>query len=338
MQRCLELAALGKGSTYPNPMVGSVIVHNGLIIGEGWHHKAGEPHAEVNAIESVQNKKLLKESTIYVSLEPCAHFGKTPPCSLRIIEEGIPKVVVATVDPHSAVAGKGIEMLREKGVEVRVGILEEEARNLNAPFFTFHKEKRPYVTLKMAVSSDGFLAPDPNTREANEPAWITGYRSKQRVHKLRSEVDAILVGGKTIVMDNPSLTTRLWPGKSPQRIIWTNRPIDGRNTVMNDGNPTWVVGPRASEYGYEAPIETWNTHTAMELLHELFERQITHVLVEGGASTIQKFLEDEVWDEAWILNGKVAFESGIKAPVLESARKVEEFQVDNDLWQRFERV
>lgn len=338
MQRCLELAALGRGKTHPNPMVGSVIVHNDKIIGEGWHHKAGEPHAEVNAITSVKNRELLKESTIYVSLEPCAHYGKTPPCSLRIIEEEIPRVVVATVDPHSAVAGKGIQMLEERGIDVQVGVLQDEARRLNAPFFTFHKEMRPYVTLKMAVSSDGFIAPDSEMRSANEPAWITGYRSKQRVHKLRSEVDAILVGGKTIVMDNPSLTTRLWPGKNPQRIIWTNRPIDQRNIVMNDGKPTWVVGPNASQYGYEHPVQSWDTHSAMELCHDLFEKQITHLLVEGGASTIDKFLEDEVWDEAYVLTGKVAFETGTKAPELKSARLIEEFEIENDIWQRFERV
>lgn len=338
MRRCLELASLGRGRTFPNPMVGSVIVHDNVIIGEGWHHKAGKPHAEVNAIESVRDKSLLKHSTLYVSLEPCSHFGKTPPCALRIIEEEIPKVVVATTDPHSAVAGKGIQMLRDKGIDVTVGILEKEAQELNVVFFTNHLHKRPYVTLKMAVSSDGFIAPDPAERNPNEPAWITGYRSKQKVHKLRSEVDAILVGGKTIVMDNPSLTTRLWPGNDPQRVVWTNRPIDSRNIVMRDGKPTWIVGPNAKDYGYPSPIEAWNTHSAMELLQSLYQRGICHLLVEGGAATIQRFLEDEVWDEAFILKGKVAFGSGTHAPVLNPFQFIEESQVDQDLWQRFRRT
>lgn len=338
MKRCIELASNGIGRTHPNPMVGSVIVENGEIIGEGWHHKAGEPHAEVNAIASVQDKSRLQTATIYVNLEPCAHYGKTPPCSLKIIEVGIPKVVIGTVDPHSAVAGKGIEMLQEKGIDVEVNVLRDECLELNRAFFTYHQYKRPYITLKFAQSADGFIAPDPKNRNPNQPAWITGELSKQRVHKLRAEVDAILVGGKTVVMDNPSLTTRLWPGTNPQRIVWTNRPIDGRNKVMNDGEPTWVVGPNASDYGYSAPVEGWNTHTAMELAHELFERQIVRLLVEGGSNTIQRFLEDELWDEAFVLTGKNAFEEGTPAPELKDAKLVDTYWVDGDLWQRYIRA
>lgn len=319
-------------------MVGSVVVCEGKIIGEGWHHKAGEPHAEVNAIESVQDKSKLVNSTIYVNLEPCSHYGRTPPCALRIIEEGIPNVVVGCVDPHSAVAGKGIEMLREKGIQVEVGVLLDKCEEINRPFFTYHRAKRPFVTLKMAVSNDGYIAPDPDQRTPDQPAWITGLPSKQKVHKLRSEVDAILVGGKSVIMDNPSLTTRLWAGKNPQRIIWTNRPIDHKHTVMNDGESTWIVGPSASMYGYESPIESWDVHTVSELLFELYERNIVHLLVEGGAKTLAKFIESENWDQAYILRGKVRFESGTPAPALKSASLMSEQTVGEDLWQRFERL
>lgn len=338
MNRCLELARLGTGTTHPNPMVGSVIVEAGEIIGEGWHRKAGEPHAEVNAVRSVQDKSRLKNATIYVNLEPCAHFGRTPPCSDLIISEGIPNVVVGTIDPYAAVAGKGIEKMRESGLNVIVGVLESECLELNRAFFTFNKEKRSYVTLKWAQTADGFCAPLDNNRTPNEPTWITGAKSKQLVHKLRTEVDGILVGGKTVVMDNPSLTARLWPGKNPQRIIWTNRPIDGRNQVMNDGNLTWIVGPAAESYGYAKPIETWNAFTAMELLHELFEKEIVHLLVEGGTKTIAHFTEDDLWDEAVVLTGSTEFGEGIPAPKLKSAKLVETKQVDNDIWQRFIRV
>lgn len=338
MRRCIELALNGKGNTHPNPMVGSVIVENGEIIGEGWHAEPGKPHAEVMAIESVADKSRLKTATIYVNLEPCAHFGKTPPCANRIVTEGIPHVVIGTMDPHSVVGGKGIEILEDNETRVEVGILQDECQWLNRAFFTFHKLKRPYVTLKWARSSDGFLAPAEEARNPNEPHWITGHRSKQKVHKLRAEVDGILVGGKTVVMDNPSLTARLWPGKNPQRIIWTQRPIDKRNTVMNDGQSTWIVGPNAADYGYEDPIEGWNTYTAMELLHELFERGIVHLLIEGGAQTIQKFTNDDLWDEAYILTGQTSFGAGVESPELRNAKLIETNEVDNDLWQRFVHV
>lgn len=338
MQRCIELALLGLGRTNPNPMVGAVIVENGEIIGEGWHRKAGEPHAEVNAIESVSDKSRLKNATIYVSLEPCAHYGKTPPCALRILEEGISKVVVGTRDPHKAVSGKGIDMMREKGIEVMVGILEKECQDLNKAFFTFHKENRPYVVLKWAQSTEGYIAPLPSMRVENEPAWITGSKTKQLVHRMRAQADAILVGGKTVVTDNPSLTTRLWDGKDPLRIVWTDRPIDQRNDVMSDGGKTWVIGPNASEYGYKLPIESWDVHSTSELLFELFEKGVMSLMVEGGPQTLEKFIANDLWDEAYVLTGKRSFNNGLPAPKLTNANFKEMYVVDDDIWLRFEHL
>ena len=219
MLRCLQLAKNGLGSTYPNPMVGSVIVYEDRIIGEGWHQQAGQPHAEVNAVNSVNDQSLLDKATIYVSLEPCSHFGKTPPCSDLIIAKGIKKVVIGTVDPFAEVAGRGIKKLIDAGCEVLVGVLEQECQQLNKRFFTFHQKKRPYIILKWAESLDGFIAPEAKSRSSREPVWITNSYSKQLVHKWRAEEQSILVGTKTVEADNPSLTTRDWSGKSPTRIV-----------------------------------------------------------------------------------------------------------------------
>ena len=226
MKRCIELAKNGLGTTYPNPLVGSVIVHKGKIIGEGRHKKAGEPHAEVHAINSVKNKALLSESSIYVSLEPCSHFGKTPPCCDLIVKNRIPNIVIGTVDPNIKVAGNGIKKLTDAGATVTVGILEKECKKLNKRFFTFHENKRPYIILKWAESQDGFIAPSKNIRHEQKPFWITNEFSRQFVHKWRSEEQAILVGTQTIIDDNPSLTVRDWVGKNPIRVV-----IDKENAI-----------------------------------------------------------------------------------------------------------
>lgn len=217
MKRCIELAKNGLGTTYPNPLVGSVIVHDGKIIGEGWHKKAGEPHAEVNAVNSVKDKSLLKEATIYVSLEPCSHFGKTPPCCDLIIANKIPNVVVGTVDPFAKVAGNGIKKLIESGKNVTIGILEDECNELNKRFFTFHQKKRPYIILKWAETTDGFIAPI--SKEEKSPVWITNPYSRQLVHKWRTEEQAILVGTNTVLDDNPKLDARDFSGNNPVRIV-----------------------------------------------------------------------------------------------------------------------
>ena len=217
MTRCLALAEKGLGNTYPNPIVGSIIVHENKIIGEGWHQKAGDPHAEVNAINQVRDKTLLSESTLYVNLEPCSHFGKTPPCADLIIQFGIKRVVIGSRDPNPQVAGKGILKLKEAGVEVIEAILKKEAEFLNRRFYTFHQKKRPYIIMKWAQTEDGFISP--LTNKTNRPFWISNNLSRQKVHQWRSQEASILVGVQTVVTDNPILNTREWPGNNPLRII-----------------------------------------------------------------------------------------------------------------------
>lgn len=297
MQRAIELAQCGKGLTYPNPMVGAVIVYNGRIIGEGYHIKAGTGHAEVNAVNSVRDKSLLKDSTIYVSLEPCAHYGKTPPCAQLIIDMGIPRVVVGCVDSFSKVSGKGIEMLREAGCEVVVGVNEEECRRLNKRFFTFHEKQRPYIILKWAQTADGYI--DIERSSAEPAARISNDKCRRLVHKQRSEEQAILVGGNTIRMDNPSLTTRYWSGKSPVRFVWSSREnISIRAKVLTDGNETHIV----------------RGTTPHEVIGKIYEQGLQSVIVEGGSQTLQSFIDNGLWDEANIYVAPHTLGKGVEAP------------------------
>ena len=243
MQRCLQLAQNGLGTTYPNPMVGCVIVHKETIIGEGWHYKAGMPHAEVNAISCVKNQQILSQSTLYVTLEPCSHFGKTPPCADLIISKKIKNIVVGTKDTFSEVSGRGIEKLQNAGCHVEVGVLEEECRKINKRFFTFHNKNRPYIILKWTETSDGFIAPA--HRNTKKPVWISGELSQQLTHKWRSEEQAILVGKNTILDDNPSLTTRHWVGANPLRlVIDTNLQIPSSFSVFDAKTPTIIFSSR----------------------------------------------------------------------------------------------
>ena len=290
MQRCLRLAALGLGKTSPNPMVGAVIVHNGKIIGEGYHHQCGQAHAEINAINSVKNTELLKESTLYVNLEPCSHFGKTPPCADAIIRYGIPKVIIGSIDYHDKVNGNGVRKLREAGVEVVENVCEADCEELNKRFFTFHQQHRPYIILKWAQTRDGYMDID----RSNSPAstyWITNPALKVLAHKWRSEEDAILVGYNTMRNDRPQLTTREYPGKDPQRF------------VMQRG--TDVI----SELPYTPLPEK-----AEEAIQQLYNLKIQSVIIEGGKKTLEKFLEIGLWDEARILVGNQTWGKGLKAP------------------------
>jgi diaminohydroxyphosphoribosylaminopyrimidine deaminase/5-amino-6-(5-phosphoribosylamino)uracil reductase len=250
IKRCIELAKNGLGTTYPNPLVGSVIVFENQIIGEGWHQKAGKPHAEVHAINSVKDISLLSKATIYVSLEPCSHFGKTPPCSDLIIENNIPNVVIGTVDPNEKVAGKGIQKLIDAGIHVTIGILENECNELNKRFFTFHQKKRPYIILKWAETADGFIAPVFKNKQ--QPVWITNPSSRQLVHKWRSEEQAILVGTQTVLDDNPSLSVRDWTGNQPIKIILDpkNR-LDENLTVFNSDEKTLVISEHKKTFTNE---------------------------------------------------------------------------------------
>jgi len=306
IKRCLDLAKNGLGTTYPNPMVGSVIVHNGKIIGEGWHKKAGEAHAEVNAINSVKNKSLLKESTIYVSLEPCSHFGKTPPCSDLIIHHKIPNVVIGTIDPFAKVAGNGIKKLTEAGCKVTVGVLESKCNELNKRFFTFHQKKRPYIILKWAETADGFIAP--KARDKKEPVWITNPYSRQLVHKWRSEEQAILVGTQTVLDDNPSLTVRDWTGNNPVRIVLDKKnKIPKENLIFDSSARTFLVSESDINY---------NESIAKQIVALLFEKDIQSVIIEGGNKTLQTFIDENLWDEARVFKGNTIFSSGTNAPVI----------------------
>ncbi|NMH28040.1 bifunctional diaminohydroxyphosphoribosylaminopyrimidine deaminase/5-amino-6-(5-phosphoribosylamino)uracil reductase RibD [Flavobacterium sp. SE-s28] len=303
MARCLELAKNGLGTTYPNPLVGSVIVHDGKIIGEGWHRKSGEPHAEILAMNSVADKSLLKNSTIYVNLEPCSHFGKTPPCADSIIAAGIPQVVIGTKDPNPEVAGNGIRKLEEAGIRVSFGVLEQECNELNKRFFMFHREKRPYIILKWAQSEDGFIAPQ--HRSENAPVWISNAHSRQLTHKWRSEEQAILVGSQTVTDDNPSLTVREWAGRNPTRIVIGNPSrIPSESHIFNDEAETIVLS--GLDFNDDKSVQT--------ICGELYRNKIVSVIVEGGRMTLQSFIDAGIWDEARIFTGKASLENGTKSP------------------------
>ncbi len=320
MRRCIELAKNGLGTTYPNPMVGSVIVYNNKIIGEGWHKKSGEPHAEVNAIGSVKDKSLLQKATIYVSLEPCSHFGKTPPCSDLIILNKIPNVVIGTVDPNIKVAGNGIKKLIEAGAKVTVGVLEAECYELNKRFFTFHEKKRPYVILKWAESKDGFIAPLKTLRKEQKPVWITNEFSRQIVHKWRSEEQAILVGTQTVIDDNPKLDVRDWNGNNPIKVVIDqNNRIPSESQVFEGQSKTIVFSktvPTNKKENCIFEIVDFEKNIADQILQSLYKHQIQSIIIEGGQKTLQTFIDEEIWDEARIFIGTNYFEKGIKAPII----------------------
>ncbi|WJS94854.1 bifunctional diaminohydroxyphosphoribosylaminopyrimidine deaminase/5-amino-6-(5-phosphoribosylamino)uracil reductase RibD [Flavobacterium johnsoniae] len=320
IKRCIELAQNGLGTTHPNPMVGSVIVYESQIIGEGWHKKAGEPHAEVNAVRSVKDKSLLKKATIYVSLEPCSHFGKTPPCCDLIIANEIPNVVVGTVDPNEKVAGKGILKLIEAGANVTVGVLEKECNELNKRFFTFHQKKRPYIILKWAESQDGFLSPEKVSDQDRKPIWITNQYSRQLVHKWRTEEQAILVGTQTVVDDNPKLNARDWDGNNPARVIIDrNNRIDKNSFVFDDSVKTIVFSNdnlKSSTENTSFEVIDFKQNIVPQILDVLYKNQIQSIIIEGGRQTLQSFIDENLWDEARIFIGKTSFHTGTKAPII----------------------
>lgn len=331
MQRCIELAEAGLGRTSPNPLVGSVIVHKGKIIGEGWHQKAGTPHAEVHAIRSVVHPEKLQDSTLYVNLEPCSHHGKTPPCALLIIEKKIPRVVVGSLDPNPAVAGKGIELLRAAGIDVVVGILEEECNFLNRRFFTYHREKRPYVILKWAQTSDGFIDVLEKKHAVSVP--ISGSTSRVLVHKWRSEEDAIAVGKNTILADNPSLTTRNYSGKNPKRLIISQTPVPKGSKVLSGEIETWI-----SNCSEQKEVENLGAQTLPELLDALYVKGVQSLFVEGGAQIHQSFIDDQLFDEIRVFTSQTTLGEGVLAPMINSVKAVEEIQIDEDTLSIFHRA
>lgn len=333
IKRCIELAKNGLGTTYPNPLVGSVIVYNDEIIGEGWHRKAGESHAEVNAIHAVKNKSLLSKATIYVSLEPCSHFGKTPPCCDLIIAHSIPNVVIGTIDPFAKVAGNGIKKLIEAGKNVTVGILEDECNELNKRFFTFHNKKRPYIILKWAESQDGFIAPI--SKDNQEPVWITNPFSRQLVHKWRSEEPAILVGTNTVLSDNPKLDTRDWYGTNPVRIILDKSgKITNNYHVKDQKSKTIVITEQENLTSTENLIYEnciFDNRLVYSICTILYKNNVQSVLIEGGSQTLQSFIEANLWDEARIFKGDNLFKSGVKSPKISGKKTDKQIILKDEL-------
>lgn len=317
MRRCLELAGRAEGFTSPNPMVGAVVVHNGIIIGEGFHLSAGTPHAEVHAVNTVRNKSLLPASAIYVNLEPCSHHGRTPPCADLIISSGIRRVVVGTTDTSLKVAGKGIARLREAGIEVITGVLEDECRHINRRFFTWHEKKRPYVVLKWARSADGFIDLERKAGDAAEPHWITGNTERILVHRWRAAEDAILAGGGTVRADNPALDVRLWTGKNPLRVIVSRSGNMDPASKVFDGSVETILftcNEKISLPGVRVIQLEGNRPFIEEVIDSLFEMGIQSLFVEGGAFIMSHFAEAGIWDEARRFTGRMKFGGGIPDP------------------------
>ena len=323
MARCLQLAANGRFGAAPNPMVGAVIVHKGRIIGEGYHRQCGGPHAEVNAVRSVADERLLCESTMYVSLEPCAHYGKTPPCADMIVEKGIPRVVIGCRDSFDQVDGKGIQKLREAGVEVTVGVLERECQELNRAFFTYHGKKRPYITLKWAQSADGYIDRVREAGDGGEAVRFSTDETAVRVHRLRALSDAILVGRRTAELDNPSLTTRLWPGSNPLRLVIDRRGVLDAGLKLFDGTvKTAVFTDVFRDFEGKENIDQvqldFSRNILPQMMEYLYAHKVQRLLVEGGAMLLQSFIDNGLWDEAFVEEAPFRLGGGVKAPCIEN--------------------
>ena len=319
MNLCLTLAKLGKGYVAPNPMVGCVIVYQGRIIGEGYHQVFGGPHAEVNAINSVRKKSLLKRSTLYVNLEPCSHWGKTPPCSDLIIEHKIPRVIIGSIDSHSKVAGQGIEQLKNAGIKVKVGIMENECKKLNRRFFTFHEKQRPFVLLKWAQTTDGFIDIAPHLKTSEKGLWITNEECRKLVHKWRAEEGAIMVGTNTAKIDNPALTTREWTGQNPIRVSIDKELTFPANLQLLDNTvKTIIFTNKEKENQTNIEYITQPEISVSSIMSALYARDIQSIIIEGGTKLLQSFITANVWDEARVFIGNKRFGEGVKAPVLKA--------------------
>jgi diaminohydroxyphosphoribosylaminopyrimidine deaminase/5-amino-6-(5-phosphoribosylamino)uracil reductase len=321
MDRCLELALKGLGNTAPNPMVGCVLVAGGKIIGQGYHREYGKAHAEVNAIQSVKKKELLASSRLYVNLEPCSHYGKTPPCSELILDKGIPRVVVGTMDPNKTVSGKGISHLRDHGVEVSVGTREKECLELNRRFFNYHENKRPYIILKWAETKDGFIDRGRTPGSSVKINWITGTMERQLVHKWRSEEQAILIGTRTALTDDPELTARDWQGRQPLRLVIDRvGKLPDSLKILDGKTPTVIFSERAlePEENIRQVKLTGGPDMVDGILDFLYNNEIQSLIVEGGRTTLEGFINRNLWDEARVFTGDKQFRSGIMAPRLEA--------------------
>lgn len=325
MKRCIELAENGLGMTYPNPVVGCVIVRNGRIISEGWHQKAGEAHAEVNAVNKIKDKEILKECEIYVSLEPCSHFGKTPPCSDMIVRYGFKRVIVGISDPNSKVNGQGIERMKNAGIEVKVGVLENECAELNKRFFCFHQNKRPYIILKWAQTADGFMAAENHVQK-----WITNQYSKQLVHLWRSQEQSVLVGYNTAKIDNPQLNLRLWSGNQPVRaVIDRDLSLDSKLHLFDGSQQTIIFSDKEDSSRPDVIQLKFDENLEESILEELYKSGLQSVIIEGGRITLDGFINKGLWDEARIFSSSESWVSGIKVPWIEG-RLIEQKMIGSD--------
>tara|TARA_B100000953_G_scaffold63322_1_gene50543 strand:+ start:4334 stop:5317 length:984 start_codon:yes stop_codon:yes gene_type:complete len=319
MSRCIEIAKKGIGTTFPNPCVGCIIVYNNTIISEAFSSKYGGNHAEINAIKNVKEKKVLKKSTLYVTLEPCSHFGKTPPCCNTIINYEIPNVVIGTLDNSPKVNGKGIRLLKKRKINVIKGVLEKECKELHKVFLHFNKNKRPFIILKWAQSKNKFIAP--LIKEKTEPYWITSKKSRQLVHKWRSEEHGILIGHDTVICDNPILNIRNWKGINPVRIV-----IDLKNNLKKTYN---VFNSQANTIKIIDKNIDNNKSLSSEVSNFLFKKKIQSVIIEGGKKTLQEFIRNDLWDEARIFTNKKKMNKGLKAPNI-NGKIISEKIIDND--------
>jgi len=313
MQRALALARLGTGKVSPNPLVGCVIVQDNKIIGEGWHQQYGGPHAEVNAIRSVEDQSVLPQSTLYVTLEPCSHFGKTPPCADLIIEKKIKRVVIANGDPNPLVNGKGIKKLKDNGIQVDTEVLASQGLQLNKRFFTFIQKERPFIILKWAQTTDGFIA-----KKNYDSKWISHEQSRQLVHKWRAEEDAVLVGARTAQHDNPILNVRNWTGRNPARIVLDRfLRLSDKLHLFDRSQLTFCYNVlKHEEHENLSLIRVAEENFIQQVVHDLYQRKIQSIIVEGGALTLNLFLESGLWDEARIFHSPKTFGDGIRAPLL----------------------
>lgn len=331
MRRCLQLAKAGEGTVSPNPLVGSVIVCDHKIIGEGFHHHSGGPHAEVVAVNSVKDKSLLRKSTIYVTLEPCSHFGKTPPCANLIVENEIPRVVISCLDPFVEVAGKGVAFLKENGVDVIENVLLKEGEWLNRRFFTFQRNKRPYIILKWAQSQDGFIDINRNSKQKGIH-WITSPRTKLLTHRWRSFEDAILIGKNTALNDNPLLTVRAINGKNPARVLIDNNlEVSLDNNVFSDDSSTIVFNKLKNEKFKDVTlIKVPEDSSYLDyILKSLFDQGVQSIVIEGGVYTIDQFIKCNIWDEAKVLIGNIYLNEGLKAPFV-SGKLIDNYKYGGD--------
>ncbi len=334
IKRCLQIAKNGIGTSRPNPSVGAVIVFDNKIIGEGFTSTYGGNHAEVNAVNAVKDKSLLKEATIYVTLEPCSHFGKTPPCADLLVKHQIKNVVIGCVDSNSLVSGKGIQRLKNAGVNVIVGVLENECKAYHKRFFTVQNKKRPYVILKWAASKDGFIAP--LSKDEQKPVWISNKFSQQLVHKFRSEEHAILVGTNTVIVDNPKLNVRSWTGNNPVRIVLDNSLRVSRDAHIYDESVKTII-IISKEINISVNSKNlifeeidFSKMVAKQICDILQKHQIQSVIIEGGAQTLQTFIDASLWDEAKVFIGETSFKKGVKGPEL-SGRIASVINIKNDI-------